>query len=166
MSDSTDQEKTTSLRRPSIAPATPNTEAEPGNQTEPVAPHGQTVMVKASPRAREAAAALSAEREAKRSQEQSSPSSGHTPSIDSVDFDVTAGLGDEALAESEGFFDVTEGAAEAAPIPSTPPASPPESPSVPPATAEPATAGATGRRVLMAIVAAAVIAVVLWFLTR
>lgn len=149
MSDTQDHEKTTFVRVPGARPETPDTQAEP------VAPLDQTVIMKASPRAREAAAALSAEREAKRSQTVPPLPPEHGPSLDNVDFDVTAGFTDDAPAEANEFIDLTQGAAGATPA-RTPL----------PATAEPATAGGIGKLVLIAVLVAAVIAAGLWFVTH
>lgn len=166
MSDTHDHDKTTFVRAPGAAPAVPE---------EPVDAHDQTFMMKPSARAREAAAALSAERESKRAQTLPPQAGGGTPALESVDFDVTAGFGDAAPTEAEDFFDITQGAdADAAPAtaaaaPTPPPAvTPAPTPAPTPTPTEmpaPATGG-SGKLALVAVIVAAIIAAGLWFALR
>lgn len=167
MSDTHDHDKTTFVRAPGATAETPET------PTESVSGHDQTFMMKPSARAREAAAALSAEREAKRSQTLPPPPPDRGPSLDTVDFDVTAGFDDEPAAVGDEFFDITQGADvpaadshEAAPPPAVPASAP--APTPPPMAEAPAApaAGGGGKLVLIAIIVAAVIAGGLWFAMR
>jgi len=171
VSDTHDHDKTTFVRVPDAAKDAPETDADTAGA------HDQTFMMKPSARAREAAAALSAEREAKRSQTLPPPPPERGPSLDSVDFDVTAGFGDEAPAEADEFFDITQGADSPAaaadvidptrePAPAAAPASAP-SPAPTSAPAPPVDAGGGGGKlVLIAIIVAAVVAAGLWFALR
>jgi hypothetical protein len=101
-------------------------------------------------------------------------------SLESVDFDVTAGFGDEAPAGEAEFIDLTQGADAAAAgaddfldlggaatdAPVVPAAGPPAAAPAPAPTPVTDTARGGGKLALIGAILAALVAAVLWFVMR
>lgn len=154
MSDTQDQDKTMFVRPPGANAEPADSQGEPAVSPDQTSRIDQTAMPPTP-----------AER---------------APSLDTVDFDVTAGFGDEAPPASDEFFDITQGAESpvadgaggpppAEPVSPSPAAVTAPTPAVTPAPPSPppeAAAGRGGSLVLIVIIVVAVVAAALWLAMR